>query len=100
MLNMRSLGFPHIVSVQEKGIKGLSGFTFIMESHISIHTYVERGFVTADIYSCKQFNTNEAADYLADIFKIRTFETSVLVRGSRFNEKTPSIRRPRPRMRS
>ena len=28
---MRPIGFPHIVSIQEPGIIGLSGFTFIME---------------------------------------------------------------------
>jgi hypothetical protein len=46
LIQMRRLGEPHLVRVDEPGIAGLSGFTFIMESHISIHTYAERGFVT------------------------------------------------------
>ena len=32
---------------------GLSGFVLIAESHISIHRFPRRGFVTADVYSCQ-----------------------------------------------
>lgn len=84
-IGMRPLGKPFVVSVEEVGIAGLSGFTFIMESHISIHTYQERGFVTADVYSCKNFDTNAAAHYISSAFKFTTFETSVLVRGKKFD---------------
>jgi S-adenosylmethionine decarboxylase len=84
-INMRRLGNPHIESVDEPGIAGLSGFTFIMESHISIHTYIERGFVTADIYSCKWFDTEEAAKFLVKAFHIDSFEVSDIIRGARFN---------------
>ena len=85
---MRPIGFPQIVSVEEPGIAGLSGFTFIMESHISIHTYQERGFVTADIYSCKDFDTAAAANFIAAHFSVTTFETNVVLRGKRFNLPT------------
>ena len=84
-LDMRPLGRPHIEHVDEDGVRGLSGFTFIMESHISIHTYEERGFVTADIYSCKPFDTERAVALFADAFDFRSFERSVLVRGHRFS---------------
>lgn len=83
-IGMRRLGEPQIVSVDEPGIAGLSGFTFIMESHISIHTYAERGFVTADVYSCKWFDLGEATRYLAEAFSIPSFDTSHVVRGLRF----------------
>ncbi len=85
-IGMRRLGEPHTVSVDEPGISGLSGFTFIMESHISIHTYSERGFVTADIYSCKWFDADVAARFLADAFAIPSYETSHVVRGLRFDK--------------
>jgi len=87
-IGMRPIGFPHIVSVDEPGIKGLSGFTFIMESHISVHTYEERGFVTADIYSCKHFDADKAATYVAKAFKLKSFDTSVLIRGKKFGPTT------------
>ena len=85
LIGMRKIGFPHIVSVEEAGIAGLSGFTFIMESHISIHTYQEKGFVTADVYSCKNFDTETAANHIAAHFKIASFETNILTRGKQFN---------------
>ena len=88
-IGMRRVGFPHIIKITEPGIKGLSGFVFIMESHISIHTYEERGFITADIYSCKSFDASVVRDYLIDTFEIKSFEHAITFRGRRFdtNEK-------------
>lgn len=84
-IGMRRLGEPHTVRVDEPGIAGLSGFTFIMESHVSIHTYEERGFVTVDVYSCKDFDTTRATSFIASAFHIASYETNVIVRGTRFN---------------
>ena len=84
-IGMRRIGEPRSVAVDEPGIAGLSGFTFIMESHISIHTYTERGFVTADIYSCKWFDVEVAARFLAEAFGITSYETNHTVRGTRFH---------------
>ena len=39
---------------------GISGFVFIAESHISVHTFVERNYINLDIFSCKDFDTNKA----------------------------------------
>jgi S-adenosylmethionine decarboxylase len=41
---------------------GISGFVFLAESHIVIHTFVERGFVNIDVFSCKDFDTEHAAE--------------------------------------
>ncbi len=96
-IGMRRIGEPYSISVDEPGIAGLSGFTFIMESHISIHTYTERGFVTADIYSCKWFDTELAARYLIDVFAIGSYDTSHIVRGARFHTIPHDLRtRERP----
>ena len=37
---------------------GVSGFVLIAESHISIHTFVERCYVNIDVFSCKSFDTD------------------------------------------
>ena len=95
-IGMRRLGFPHIVRVDEAGIKGLSGFTFIMESHVSIHTYEERGFVTADVYSCKPFDAVQVSALLSAYFRTSTHASSVIVRGKKFNIAHPRQRK-RPR---
>ena len=47
---------------------GISGFVFLAESHIAIHTFVERGLVNIDVFSCKDFNTNLAANDLRERF--------------------------------
>ena len=38
---------------------GISGLVFIAESHISIHTFVERRYVNIDVFSCKDFNAEQ-----------------------------------------
>ena len=47
---------------------GFSGFVMIQESHISIHTFAKRGFVTIDVYSCKVFEAEKVIEYLNSIF--------------------------------
>ena len=48
---------------------GYSGYVIIQESHISIHTFAKRGFVTIDIYSCKPFEAEKAIEYLNSVFQ-------------------------------
>src|SRR5258706_2803940 len=43
---------------------GLSGFVLIAESHISIHTFPEKNFISVDIFSCKEFDSEFAAGFL------------------------------------
>ena len=90
---MRRLGEPQVIAVNEPGIQGLSGFTFIMESHVSVHTYTEQGFVTVDIYSCKDFDTERATRLLAEFFGTTSYHTHTLVRGRSFGEDGPRTRK-------
>ncbi len=98
-IGMRPLGLPQVISVEEPGIAGLSGFTFIMESHISIHTYKERGFVTVDIYSCKWFDSTQVVALLADAFQTTSHEVSEIVRGKRFGALPFSFLANQPHLR-
>jgi len=63
---------------------GISGFVLIAESHISIHTFPEKNFVSADIFSCKQFDSDLATAYLKAAFGMTKVETNVLDRGTEF----------------
>jgi S-adenosylmethionine decarboxylase len=63
---------------------GWSGFILIEESHISFHTFVKRGFVTVDIYTCKSFDTDLAIKSLKKFFKTEKVETIVEVRGKNY----------------
>ncbi len=54
---------------------GISGFVLIAESHISIHTFVERCYVNVDVFSCKDFNADQAIRNLSNWLQLT--ETSV-----------------------
>ena len=59
---------------------GISGLVFIAESHISIHTFVERCYVNIDVFSCKDFNTEQAINDLKDKFQLTRFRTRLIDR--------------------
>jgi len=63
---------------------GISGFVLIAESHISIHTFPEKTFVSVDIFSCKPFDAELAASYLRTAFNMTKVEVNVLDRGTEF----------------
>ena len=63
---------------------GLSGFVLIAESHISIHTFPEKEFVSVDIFSCKHFDAELASGYLRSAFGMTKVEVNVLDRGTEF----------------
>ena len=55
-LGMRELAPPHVYFAEGNDSKdpgGWTGFVIIEESHISIHTFPKRLFVSADVYTCK-----------------------------------------------
>lgn len=59
---------------------GISGFVFLAESHIAIHTFVERGFVNIDVFSCKDFDTDLAAEDLRKRFNFTESRISLAER--------------------
>ena len=63
---------------------GLSGFVLIAESHISIHTFPEKNFVSVDIFSCKVFDAEFAASHLKEAFEMAKVESRMLDRGTEF----------------
>ena len=56
LLGMHPIAPAQVVEVGPNNLKdpgGLSGFVMIAESHISFHTFPARGFVTIDLYTCR-----------------------------------------------
>jgi len=84
LIGMHKVGFPHIIQFTEKDIAGISGFQFIMESHISMHTYSNRGFLSFDLYSCNKFDTDLVQKELQKIYDVSDLEVNVVVRGTCF----------------
>jgi S-adenosylmethionine decarboxylase len=49
---------------------GVSGLVFIAESHISLHTFVERKFINIDVFSCKDFDAQRIMADMKDKFQL------------------------------
>lgn len=83
-IGMRKLTIPYVVFCQEddkKGDWGLSGFVMIYESHISVHTWPELGFVSMDVYSCRDFDDKKTIRLIKQYWSCKTIKTSVIIRG-------------------
>lgn len=87
-LGMRTLADPVVYfapSNDKKDPGGWSGFVVIMESHISIHTFPKRGFVSIDVYTCKnEIATEVVTEYFKTAFKLQDVEINTVVRGTRY----------------
>ncbi len=87
-LHMRPLMKPVVISAPDNHIKdpgGWSGFVMIAESHISIHTFPKRRFVSADVYTCQNGIDQEfVIDFFRKKFKLEDVETHFIKRGTRY----------------
>ncbi len=60
---------------------GISGVVILAESHISIHTWPERGYAALDIFMCGSANPADAIPVLKAAFKPRHISIAELKRG-------------------
>jgi S-adenosylmethionine decarboxylase len=62
---------------------GITGFVLISESHISIHTFADRGFFTMDVYSCRNFEDQipTVLKYVNSVFPYEHYEIHTVKRG-------------------
>jgi len=82
-IGMTRISSPHVLKYvgQNPEDWGISGFVFIAESHISIHTFVEHNYVNIDIFSCKDFDADKAIEYLQGEFQLTKLRTCLISRG-------------------
>ncbi len=59
---------------------GISGFVIIAESHISFHTFVERCYINIDIFSCRDFDAEQAIRHFKEQLKLTTFKSYLVNR--------------------
>jgi len=64
--------------------KGITGVAIIAESHLSIHSFEEKGYSFIDIFSCKDFNVDEAIRIILEMFKPADYEINLVKRGLDF----------------
>lgn len=81
---MRKLTIPYVVFCEEgdkNGDWGISGFVMIYESHISCHTWPEIGYVSMDVYSCRDFDEKKIIAFLKNYWNCQDMKTKVIIRG-------------------
>lgn len=60
---------------------GVSGVVLIAESHISVHTWPENGFVALDIFTCGEMKPQVAVDIMQKSFRAKEATVKIVVRG-------------------
>jgi len=71
---------------------GISGFVIIAESHVSIHTFPDRGHAFVDIFSCKQFDLNKAMNYVVSNLEARRADKKLSARGKEYPREVMDAR--------
>jgi S-adenosylmethionine decarboxylase len=88
LLGMHKLSEPEIYFSKgndDKDPGGWSGFVVIEESHISVHTFPARGFISADVYTCKNgMDINFIIDFFKTQFDLKDIEKNFIKRGTRY----------------
>jgi S-adenosylmethionine decarboxylase len=90
LLGMKKLSTTEVYYAVGNNLKdpgGWTGFVVIEESHISVHTFPAKGFVSIDVYTCKNgLDTEAIVNWFREHFEIKTFEVNLVQRGKRFPE--------------
>jgi len=93
-IGMNKISTPHVTTY--RGFKdedwGVSGFVLIAESHISVHTFPERSYVNIDVFSCKDFNHEQALAQIRDTFSLDQVKHWLIGRGLDYSR--PKSRAP------
>lgn len=88
LLDMHKLSEPMVYHSDGNDTKdpgGWTGVVVIAESHISVHTFAKRGFVSADVYTCKNgMDLELIKKFFTDQFKLKDLETHFIQRGTRY----------------
>lgn len=87
-IGMKKLAEPEVYfapAVTKKDLGGWSGFVVINESHISIHTFPHKGFVSIDVYTCRSgLETDVVIDYFKKGFELKEVEINFIKRGTKY----------------
>lgn len=90
-IRMHKITAPYVIyapPISEKDSGGCSGFVMIAESHISIHTFARKKYVSADVYTCKsKLPVEFVVEYFKKTFKLEEVEAHSIERGLKFPKK-------------
>ncbi len=87
-LGMEKLTEPVVKYAEPRSVKdggGYSGFVMIAESHISIHCFPQKKFVSIDAYTCKDDMDKVMIEkYFRDAYELEDTEVQFFKRGLNF----------------
>lgn len=70
----------NLIEARSDNLAGISGITVWLESHAAIHTWTEENFFSFDAYSCKDFDPDDALNYILPHFDIASFNGLDIIR--------------------
>lgn len=77
--------FLNVTVLQHKFHKfapqGVSGYILIEESHISIHTWPERGYAAVDLFTCGERDLLKGLEYIKTRLKAKEDKHLLIYRG-------------------
>ena len=87
VIGMTKMITPQVYTYRGKTAEdwGLSGFVLIAESHISVHTFPDRGYVNIDIFSCKEFDSDASLEDVKKTFGLSNVRVWTMDRGVEFS---------------
>jgi S-adenosylmethionine decarboxylase len=87
-IGMTKISSPHVFKYigSKPEDWGISGLVFIAESHISIHTFVERCYINIDVFSCKDFNAEQVVKDFKDKFQLTRLSSRLINRNWKMAE--------------
>lgn len=87
-LGMDKLLAPCLVEVGPRNPKdsgGVTGFVLVAQSHLSVHTFPRRRFLSADVFTCQDRLDHEGIRRsLIETFGLGDVETNLLPRGTQY----------------
>lgn len=84
LIGMKKLMPPYVLrytAPHDPDEWGVTGFVVVAQSHVAIHTYPERGYLALDIYSCEEFDLEDAILYARELFGAKEMVVNYLDRG-------------------
>jgi S-adenosylmethionine decarboxylase len=88
VLGMDKLIEPYLIEVGARGEKdpgGITGFVLVAQSHLSVHTFPRRRFVSADVFTCQDdLDQERIRQSLIATFQLEEIEINLIPRGRRY----------------
>ena len=90
VIGMTKVAAPQVYSYTGKVPDdwGVSGFVIIAESHISVHTFPDKGYLNIDIFSCNDFDISASLDDVKAAFGVKG-EVKTWTMDRSFDHATP-----------